>query len=231
MHRALSFFTAEGGLVDRIHSLCLYVSIWPGAVWSVADYTVFSGSMKAAGQKLPEGHSRKRNSVIDAKSVIRWVKQNAGKLGIDPNRIIAGGGSAGGHISTLAMVDHNYNNPKDPEGVDTNVQALVLLCPAFKIPDEGGGEDVNVFRNIDKKFPPVLFLVGELDGWKKGSDELAKQLKAKGSEAENWMAPGGAHMYFVTKGAWLAATAKKIDEYLVAKGLLSGSSSSATGEK
>ena len=101
-----------------------------------------------------------------------------------------------------------------------------MLCPAFLVTEENKKvEDVNVFRYIDKKLPPVLFLVGELDGWKKGSDELAKQLKARGGDVENWMAPGVAHMYFVTKGAWLAATTKKIDEYLVAKGLLSGSSS------
>ena len=30
----------------------------------------------------------------DAKSAIRWVRQNARKIGIDPNRIVASGGSA-----------------------------------------------------------------------------------------------------------------------------------------
>lgn len=222
----------SGGSYTQFVPLCKYLA-GRGMVSITADYTVF-GSMKAAGQTLPEGHSRKRNSVIDAKSVIRWVKQNAAKLGIDPNRIIAGGGSAGGHIATLAMVDHKYNNPKDPQEFDTNLQALVLLCPAFIVAEEKVAEDVNVFRNIDKKFPPVLLLVGEFDGWKKASDELANQLKARGGNVHNWMAPGCAHMFFVTQGAWLAATANKIDEYLVAKGLLSGSSSlksSANGEK
>ena len=37
--------------------------------------------------------------VEDAKSAIRWVRANAGKLGIDPNKVIASGGSAGGHLA------------------------------------------------------------------------------------------------------------------------------------
>jgi acetyl esterase/lipase len=37
--------------------------------------------------------------VEDAKSAERWLRQNAARLGLDPNRIVAAGGSAGGHIA------------------------------------------------------------------------------------------------------------------------------------
>ena len=37
--------------------------------------------------------------VKDGKSAIRYVRANAKKLGIDPKKIIAGGGSAGGHVA------------------------------------------------------------------------------------------------------------------------------------
>ena len=40
-----------------------------------------------------------KECVEDAKSAVRWLRQNAAKLGIDPNRIVAAGGSAGGHIA------------------------------------------------------------------------------------------------------------------------------------
>ena len=36
--------------------------------------------------------------VHDAKSAMRWVRVHAAELGIDPNRIGAGGGSAGGQL-------------------------------------------------------------------------------------------------------------------------------------
>jgi uncharacterized protein (TIGR03067 family) len=40
--------------------------------------------------------------VQDAKSAIRWLRQNAGMLGVDPDRIVAAGDSAGGHIAACA---------------------------------------------------------------------------------------------------------------------------------
>ena len=39
----------------------------------------------------------------DAKSAIRWVRQNAERLGIDPYRIAAGGGSAGGKVGLRVL--------------------------------------------------------------------------------------------------------------------------------
>lgn len=40
-----------------------------------------------------------RECVMDVRSAIRWVRANAKALRIDPNRIAAGGGSAGGHVA------------------------------------------------------------------------------------------------------------------------------------
>ena len=37
--------------------------------------------------------------VIDGKSAVRWARKNAARLGIDPGKIAAGGGSAGGHVA------------------------------------------------------------------------------------------------------------------------------------
>src|SRR5205823_3485066 len=37
--------------------------------------------------------------VEDAKSAVRWLRLNAAMLGIDPERVVAAGGSAGGHIA------------------------------------------------------------------------------------------------------------------------------------
>jgi len=37
--------------------------------------------------------------VLDAERAFRWVQAHAGELGVDPDRIAAGGGSAGGHLA------------------------------------------------------------------------------------------------------------------------------------
>jgi len=52
--------------------------------------------------------------VKDGKSAIRWLKTNASDYGIDPSKIIAGGGSAGGHVAaataTLSSFDEKGEN-------------------------------------------------------------------------------------------------------------------------
>ena len=42
--------------------------------------------------------------VADAKRAVAWVRGHAAELGIDPDRIVLAGGSAGGHLSLLAGV-------------------------------------------------------------------------------------------------------------------------------
>ena len=56
----------------------------------------------------------KRTCITDAKSAIRWMKQHAAELGIDPQRLIAGGGSAGGtdHILAGLVAKAVGANPK-----------------------------------------------------------------------------------------------------------------------
>ena len=41
--------------------------------------------------------------VADGKSAIRWVRANAERLGVNPDKIVAGGGSAGGHVAACEV--------------------------------------------------------------------------------------------------------------------------------
>ena len=81
----------------------------------VAATVTYKLAKKAVANKTKGTESRKRVCITDAKSAIRWYKQNAKKLGIDPRKIIAGGGSAGGHISLLATTNRGLNDPGDPK--------------------------------------------------------------------------------------------------------------------
>lgn len=159
---------------------------------------------------------------MDGKTVIRWAKKHADELGIDPERMVVSGASAGGHISVLSMMDSEFSNPKDPKEINTEVQAFILLCPAFTILTRDTSPDVNVFKHLDKKFPPILFIVGETDNWKKASDVFVEKLSAKNEDLETWMGPKGGHMFFRTKG-WITPTLLRIDAFLTAKGFLEGS--------
>ncbi len=67
--------------------------------------------------------------IQDVKAAIRFLRANAEKYGLDPNRIATWGGSAGGHLAALAgtaphvpeLTDRSLGNPD----VDESVQAVV----------------------------------------------------------------------------------------------------------
>ena len=64
--------------------------------------------------------------VADAKAAIRWLRRNAERLGFAPDRIVAGGGSAGGHLAACAALV-----PWEEDGADTSEscvpEALLLF--------------------------------------------------------------------------------------------------------
>ncbi len=65
--------------------------------------------------------------VYDAKHAVAWMKANAAFYGVNPDRIVIGGGSAGGHIALLVgYTDQNKAlMPDDLESVDTSVQGVI----------------------------------------------------------------------------------------------------------
>jgi acetyl esterase/lipase len=48
------------------------------------------------------GEARFPAQIQDVKAAIAWLRANASELGIDPKRVVAWGGSAGGHLAALA---------------------------------------------------------------------------------------------------------------------------------
>lgn len=73
-----------GGKLTRFRVACAYFAS-RGLVCATAEYQMLGA---ADAKKLPAGETKKRVCVTDAKSAIRWFKQHAGELGIDPQRII-----------------------------------------------------------------------------------------------------------------------------------------------
>lgn len=112
-----------------------------------------------------------KECVSDGKSAIRWVRSHAKNLGIDPDRIAAGGGSAGGHVAAAtAMVDH-FDDPKDDQSVSPRPAALILFNPVFDNGPEGYGFDrvkeywkkISPLHNLDADSPPTIFFLGTKD--------------------------------------------------------------------
>lgn len=74
----------------------------------------------------------------DAKRAIRWVRANAGKLGIDPRRIGVIGFSAGGHLAstTATMFDDGDATAADPINRASSRPDVAVLCyPVISMSD------------------------------------------------------------------------------------------------
>ena len=65
--------------------------------------------------------------VHDVKHAVAWMKTRAAIYGIDPNRIVIGGGSAGAHIALLSAYTSQNRQfmPMDLEKVDLNVRGVI----------------------------------------------------------------------------------------------------------
>ncbi|MAU71521.1 MAG: peptidase S9 [Pseudozobellia sp.] len=107
----------------------------------------------------------------DAKSAMRYVRQNASKLGVDPNKIVASGGSAGGHLAAATSLIADYNDKNDDLSIDCKPNALLLFNPVIDNGPGGYGyerigdnyKNFSPLHNIKRGAPPTLFLIGTED--------------------------------------------------------------------
>lgn len=167
-----------------------------GMVAVTADYRLLKKETAA------KNGSDKDSLIADAKSAVRWVRAHAAELRVDPNRIILGGGSAGGHLATMAI-----------SGV--NARALVLFNPAYN-PSEVPA--VQPYSLPASQFPPVILFYGSEDKSKPAGDSLRNQLKKAGVDCEMWVADGQVHGFF-NKPPYNEATCLKAQEFLARLGI------------
>lgn len=121
----------------------------------------------------------------DAKSAMRWVRSRAKELQIDPDRIVASGGSAGGYLAAATALVPGWDDPTDNLAVSPVPNALVLFFPVINVGPEGYnqkrfGDNPRKYSPeayISKNSPPTIIEGGAAD--KLVAPELLKDYKAK----------------------------------------------------
>ena len=90
--------------------------------------------------------------VGDVKRALIWLKQNAAAYGVNPERIVLIGGSAGGHLALLAAYTPN-DAALQPDGstVDTSVRAVVSFYGPADFLDVHEDVERNRLRLIRRK--------------------------------------------------------------------------------
>ena len=188
----------------------------------VAVTVTYRLATKAEAAKLEDGQSRKRICIPDAKSAIRWVKEHAEELGVDPDRLVVAGGSAGGHIALIATSNPGLNDPNDPKGFDTSVAARVLFNPALSGGDAADPE-IDFIQHLEPGTPPAIVFFGSedekwLEGW---NPAFQKWKELEGTAVELEIAEGEKHAFFNYQ-PWADLTLISADRFLAKLGFLEG---------
>ncbi len=173
-------------------------------------------------------------AVEDAKSAIRWVRGHSTELGIDPDKVIAAGGSAGGHLAACTALVTAYDAESDDKSISAKPDALVLFNPAMHIATlfkqretsdrsmtQAMAEAITPNSFISKDTPPAILFFGTADPLKVGGDEYVKKAQALGLRAEMWTAADMPRGFF-NKEPWIQATAQQMDVFLNSLGYLGG---------
>lgn len=172
-------------------------------------------------------------SLKDAKSAIRYIKEHASRFNIDTSRIIAAGGSAGGHLAAATALITKFNDRRDNLAISPRPAALVLFNPVIDNGPEGYGYkrigerylDFSPLHNIRGDVPPAILFLGTDD--KLIPVATAKRYKAAveaaGSRCDLVLYEGQPHGFFNYKNtSYFQNTVYKADRFLESLGILSG---------
>jgi len=143
-------------------------------------------------------------AMTDARAVIRWMREHADFLSIDPGRIAAYGWSAGAHLATsAAMFDEGVSG----KHIRAAPNALVLVSPAVSLASDawvqrllgqrGNAQDISPDEHVRRGLPPTLILQGSDDTVTplSGVKRFCERLRAAGNACELHVYHGFGHLF------------------------------------
>jgi acetyl esterase/lipase len=221
---AIVFFFGGGwvnGSPSQFYPHCEYLAS-RGMVAMAADYRVSS-----------RDNTTPRECVVDGKSAIRWIRQHAADLGIDPDRIAAGGGSAGGHVAAAAGTVDGFEEAGEDRNISARPDALVLFNPVFDNGPDGYGHDrvkdywkaISPMHNIDSSTPPTVVFLGTKDKLIPVATAIAykERMEAAGRRCDLHLYDGKEHGFFNYRNPDnYLQTVLEMDRFLASMGYLQG---------
>jgi acetyl esterase len=170
-------------------------------------------------------------SVADARAALRWAQEHAAELGIDPQRIVIGGNSAGGHLALWTAIERTPPGSAEAESPKFRPAALILtsaVCDTSKAsgytPTRFGehAQALSPVHQLDAKMPPVLAFHGDADQTVPHAQAFAlrARLRGTGNVCELVSVPRGSHNYGGDQPEWAVRTQAMAAEFLRKQGVL-----------
>ncbi len=209
-----------------------WVSGSPEQFYSQSDYLASRGMVAICAEyRIKKKHGTSpQECVKDGKSAIRWVRRHARKMGIDPEKLAAGGGSAGGHVAAACGTLKGLNEDGEDTSVSSRPNALVLFNPVV---DTGPGSHAyervkeyfgqfSPMHNIDKDTPPTILFLGTKDKLipVASVEKYKKLMENAGGRCDLHLYKDQKHGFF--NGAKYYETLLEADRFLISCGYLSG---------
>jgi len=223
-HPAILFFHGGGwtaGNVSQFNQQSAYLAS-RGMVAIQVDYRLISKQEPVSPQVCVE----------DAKSAMRWVRAHAKELHVQPDKIAAGGGSAGGYMAAVLGMVPGWDDPADDLSISAKANALVLMNPVIDI-----GPDSLSYRRfgptykahapmsfISASTPPMILQNGSADKLvaPQSLRDFQAMVKAAGVQCELITYDGQPHGFF-TSEPYTTLTTKAAVHFLESIGYLAPS--------
>ncbi|MBM3854103.1 MAG: alpha/beta hydrolase, partial [Verrucomicrobia bacterium] len=183
--------------------------------------------------------------IADAVDAMRWVRRHAGRIGIDPTRVLAAGGSSGAYLAaSLFAFEERFPDAASP-AVSARPDGIILNSPLVDWLEVGSMTDAFLFvLNGDKELgarisparhwrrdcPPTLVLLGSEEPQVAGVRAFAHKWKEAGAPVSLCEAAGGEHGFF-WKPDWIERTLAHTDGFLQANGFLAARPTGAAAQR
>jgi acetyl esterase/lipase len=139
----------------------------------------------------------------DAKSAIRWVRENAEELQIDTSKIIATGNSVGAAMSYVAALYDGLDNPAENLNISSKPNAIILNAAGYDqtnkfgpVKDKSKLAKVSGINIVKPNSPPCLVIHGSRDWGIPISEakEFVKKMRSAGNLCEFKILEGAGHV-------------------------------------
>ena len=250
----LYIFTPDGHKPDdkRPAIVFFFGGAWttgsPGQFLHQCEYLASRGMVAmTADYRVASRHQVKPvQCVADAKSAIRWVRASAKRLGVDPDRIAAGGGSAGGHLAGAVGTIEGLDEKGEDTTVSSRPNAMVMFNPALVLaPLKGDGvvgndrlqlteercgitpAKISPCHHVRAGAPPAIIFHGRADTTVPYATAKAftEAMKKAGNRCELAGFEGQPHGFFNfgrNENKYFVETVRKMDQFLTSLGWLKG---------